>query len=104
MKIDMNQIIKISIWVLVGLIVIYIIYSIIKAKKNSKKEPPASILDIDIDGVLDDRTFEFGFEKEDTIVMEQVKEEKPKKKTSEKKATKKSTTTKTTTKKETKKK
>lgn len=100
MKIDTKLIIYISILFVAGLLLIYLIYTIIKAKKNAKKEPPASILDIDVDGVLDDKTFEFGFEKEDTIVMEQVKEETPKKKTT----TKKTTTKKTTTKKETKKK
>lgn len=95
MKIDKDLIIMISIGVVALIIIIMIISSIIKTRKEAKKGPSASILDIDIEGVDEDKTFEFGYEKEDTVVMPQVKEEKPKKKT---------TTKKSTTKKETKKK
>ena len=92
MKIDKDMIIMIIIGVVALIIVIMVLSSIIKSRKEAKNRPSSSILDIDIDGVDEDKTFEFGYEKEDTIVMEQVKEEKPKKKpTTKKKTTKKET-------------
>ena len=98
MKIDKDLIIMISIGLVAFIIIVMVLSSIIKSRKEAKKGPSSSILDIDIDGVDEDKTFEFGYEKEDTIVMEQVKEEKPKKKPAKK------TTKKSDTKKETKKK
>ena len=109
-NIDIDLIIKIGVIALVGIIVLLIIISIIKSKLNKTKGPSTSILDVDLDGVtgFEDRTFEYGYEKEDTVIMEPVEEEKEtrtEKKTTTKKATTKKTTTKKTTKKtETKKK
>lgn len=107
MNIDMDLVIKIGVIALVCIVVLLIVISIIKAKLNTKKEPPASILDVDLDGVpgSDERTFDYGYEKEDTVVMAPVesKEEiKPtKKSTAKKTTTKKASTKKTTTKKTT---
>lgn len=104
MNLSTDQIIGIIIAVVVGLLLIIVISSIIKAKRNAKKELPKSILDVDIDGVeeFSDKTFEYGFEKEDTIVMKQVEETEKKdtkKTTAKKNSTKRTSTKKTTTKK-----
>ncbi|MBO6244562.1 MAG: hypothetical protein J6O41_08425 [Clostridia bacterium] len=84
---------KIIIGVCVGvclLILILVISTIIKIKKQSD-EKPLSILDVDLNGVpaSEDRTFDYGYEKEDTVVMNPVKTE-----TDEKEEKKKETKTK----------
>ena len=67
------------------IIVIAIVNSI---KNKNKVEDTSSILDIDIDGVVDS-SFDYGFEKEDTVVMEPVEDIKKPKKNPVKKTSKK---------------
>lgn len=96
--------IGIGIGVLAVILTIIMIIKNIKSKSNT--EIPSSILDIDISGV-EDKAFEYGYEKEDTIIMPKVEEKTPEitkevkeeKKTATKKksTTKKKTTTKKTT-------
>ena len=70
------------------LCLITVISIIINYIKNNKVvEEKKSILDVDIDGVVES-DFTYGYEKEDTVVMKPVEKEKPKKKTT-KKSTKK---------------
>lgn len=82
---------KYSLYICIGLGVfaLFIIISLITSniKRNKKVEPSKSILDVDIDGVVEG-DFTYGYEKEDTVVMKPVEKEKPKKKTT-KKSTKK---------------
>mgnify|MGYP000628903532 CR=1 FL=1 len=72
---DSKIIIGIAIVVLI--IVIIIIGIISKNKKNKNKEPEASILDVDEVGVPNTselKDFSYGYEKEETIVMNPVTE------------------------------
>ena len=57
------------------LIVILLIERKIINKKPEQKK--SSILDVDIDGVVD-KDFEYGYEKEDTVVMKAVENTKKK--------------------------
>ena len=62
------------------------------AKYNIKaEEKKTSILDVDLDGVpeSDERNFDYGFEKEDTVVMKPVEKRTTKKSTAKKNTTKK---------------
>lgn len=77
MSFDNPIIIYIGIAALVLLIIFICVQ--IKRKRELGKEKPASILDVDINGVSSDRTFDYGYEKEDTIVMEKVTDDKNKK-------------------------
>ena len=73
---DSKIIIGIAIVVLI--IVIIIIGIISKNKKNKYKEPEASILDVDEVGVPNTselQDFSYGYEKEETIVMNPVTDE-----------------------------
>ena len=73
---DSKIIIGIAIVVLI--IVIIIIGIIFKNKKNKNKEPEASILDVDEVGVPNTselQDFSYGYEKEETIVMNPVTDE-----------------------------
>jgi hypothetical protein len=55
-----------------ALVLILAIILIVKSiKSKNKTEDTSSILDIDIDGVVDG-SFDYGYEKEDTIVMTPV--------------------------------
>ena len=59
-------------------VVIIIIGIISKNKKNKNKEPEASILDVDEVGVPNTselQDFSYGYEKEETIVMNPVTDE-----------------------------
>ena len=62
---------------IVVLILIIIICNIIKKQMEKNNEKPASILDVDLNGVpsSSDRSFDYGYEKEDTVVMEPIKKE-----------------------------
>ena len=68
-------------------IIIFILIIIVEKKILNKKpvEAKSSILDVDIDGVVD-KDFEYGYEKEDTVVMKPVEKNK---KNTKKKNTKK---------------
>ena len=60
------------------IIVFIIIMLISKSKKNKDKEPEASILDVDEVGVPNTselQDFSYGYEKEETIVMNPVTDE-----------------------------
>lgn len=97
MNIDIDLVVKIGVIFLVCIIVLLIVISIIKSKLNRTKEPLTSILDVDLNGVpsSSDMTFDYGYEKEDTVIMEPVeekKETKSKKKTTAKKTPKKTET------------
>ena len=73
---DNKKIIGIAIIVLI--IVIVIIAIISKSKKDKNKEPEASILDVDEVGVPNTselQDFSYGYEKEETIVMNPVTDE-----------------------------
>lgn len=52
-------------------IALFIIFAIIKSK-NKQKEPESSILDVDEIGVSNNQEFSYGYEKEETIVMDPV--------------------------------
>ena len=72
-----NKII-IGIAIIVLIIVIVIIAIISKSKKDKNKEPEASILDVDEVGVPNTselQDFSYGYEKEETIVMNPVTDE-----------------------------
>lgn len=72
-----NKII-IGITIIVLIIVIVIIAIISKSKKDKNKEPEASILDVDEVGVPNTselQDFSYGYEKEETIVMNSVTDE-----------------------------
>ncbi len=72
-----NKII-IGIAIIVLIIVIVIIAIISKSKKDKNKEPEASILDVDEIGVPNTselQDFSYGYEKEETIVMNPVTDE-----------------------------
>ena len=61
-----------------------IIISIILIKKSKKDdEESASILDIDAVGVPDSKDFSYGYEKEETIIMQPVEEPKKEEETKE---------------------
>lgn len=70
--------IMIGIAIIVLIIVIVIIAIISKSKKDKNKEPEASILDVDEVGVPNTselQDFSYGYEKEETIVMNPVTDE-----------------------------
>lgn len=72
-----NKII-IGIAIIVLIIVIVVIAIISKSKKDKNKEPEASILDVDEVGVPNTselQDFSYGYEKEETIVMNPVTDE-----------------------------
>lgn len=72
-----NKII-IGIAIIVLIIVIVIIAIISKSKKDKNKEPEASILDVDEVGVPNTselQDFSYGYEKEETIVINPVTDE-----------------------------
>lgn len=71
--------IYIGLGIIVLILVIFVIFKIVTKKAPEER---SSILDVDIDGVVDG-SFEYGYEKEDTIVMKPV--EKKKKETKKKK-------------------
>lgn len=71
-----------GLYIYIGIgIIIFIIILIIERKIMNKKpeEKKSSILDVSIDGVID-KDFEYGYEKEDTVVMKPIEEEPKKKK------------------------
>lgn len=69
----MNSLILIGIIVGVILVISIIIIVIISKNKNKTKEVPASILDVQNIGVsTSDQEFSYGYEKEETIVMDPV--------------------------------
>ena len=78
-----NIIEKYGLYICIGLallVVLVFIFSIIGNKKKKRNnEDNSSILDINIDGVVDS-DFEYGYEKQDTVVMKPVKKEDKKKK------------------------
>ena len=78
MDLDTNTIVIIGVAVGVFLILLFVIMSIVKSKREAKKEPATSILDVALDGISgdDDRTFNYGFEKQDTVVMNPIEEKK----------------------------
>ena len=68
-------------YIFIGLgviIAIIIILLIFKPKKEKVEEDNSSILDINIDGVVD-KDFNYGYSKEETVVMKPVKKSKKKK-------------------------
>ena len=74
----LNNKIIIGIAIVVLIIVFIIIVLISKNKKNKNKEPEASILDVDEVGVPNTselQDFSYGYEKEETIVMNPVTDE-----------------------------
>ena len=75
---DYGLYICIGLGILCLIIVISIIINYIK--NNKVVEEKKSILDVDIDGVVES-DFTYGYEKEDTVVMKPVKEETKKKTT-----------------------
>ena len=75
---DIDSNLALYICIAIGVIlVIIIICSIIKKRRN-KDDSPMSILNVDFNGVasLDDKTFNYGYEKENTVVMKTIEEEK----------------------------
>ena len=69
----------ISIYIVVAVFValIMMIVIIVKLKnRNKNTEIPTSILDVDTVGVSETKDFSYGYEKEETIVMNPVNEEK----------------------------
>lgn len=69
----MSSLIIIGIIVAVILIVAIILIVLLSKKKNNAKETPASILDIQNIGVsTNNQEFSYGYEKEETIVMQPV--------------------------------
>ena len=70
----MNNIIFIPIIIIALIVIAFIIYLITNSKNN--KEPSASILDVNEVGVPSSAEFSYGYEKEETIVMNPVTEEK----------------------------
>lgn len=76
-----------GLYIYIGIAIIIFILIIIIEKKIINKKPEekkSSILDVSIDGVVD-KDFEYGFEKEDTIVMKPVEKETKKKNKNKKK-------------------
>lgn len=82
----LNNKIIIGIAIAVLIIVFIIIVLISKNKKNKNKEPEASILDVDEVGVPNTselQDFSYGYEKEETIVMNPVTDKTDNKEESE---------------------
>ncbi len=82
----LNNKIIIGIAIVVLIIVFIIIVLISKNKKNKNKEPEASILDVDEVGVPNTselQDFSYGYEKEETIVMNPVTDKTDNKEESE---------------------
>ena len=73
--------IYIGIGIILLIIILLIERKIINKKPEQKK---SSILDVDIDGVVD-KDFEYGYEKEDTVVMKPVQKDNDNKKKNTKK-------------------
>ncbi len=73
-----------SIYIIIGVIVLILIISIIaliSSNKNKESESEASILDIEEVGVpnsSETKDFSYGYEKEETIVMNPISEEEKK--------------------------
>ena len=65
-------------------LIVVLIIIIDHIKNNKVEEEKKSILDVDIDGVVEG-DFTYGYEKEDTVVMKPVKKENKKKNTNKKK-------------------
>lgn len=70
----MNYIILIPVIIIAIIIIAFVIYLVTNSKKE--KETPASILDVNEVGVPSSSEFSYGYEKEETIVMNPVTEEK----------------------------
>lgn len=70
----MNYIILIPVVIIALIIIAFVIYLVANSKKE--KETPASILDVNEVGVPSSSEFSYGYEKEETIVMNPVTEEK----------------------------
>ena len=70
--------IYIAIGVIIAIIIILIIFRDKKVK--AVEEVSSSILDVNIDGVID-KDFDYGYEKEDTVIMKRksLKDKKKKK-------------------------
>ncbi len=63
--------------VAIVILVIFLIIFFLKKKNNIEKETPASILDVNDIGVSENNhEFSYGYEKEETIVMQPVNTEK----------------------------
>ena len=58
--------------IIFGVILLLIIVAFIIIRKKSKKEPSSSILDVNLNGVDDRQEFNYGYEKEDTQVINPV--------------------------------
>ena len=72
---DYGLYIYIGLGILLFLLIIILIFS---RKNKTVDEVSSSILDVDIDGVID-KDFDYGYEKEDTIVMKPIEPKKSKK-------------------------
>ena len=74
-----------SLYIYIGLeiiIILVIVLIVIKSKKKKiVEEEKSSILDVNIEGVVD-KDFEYGYEKEDTVIIkpEEIKKAKKSKK------------------------
>lgn len=71
----MSNILMIIPFAIIALLIIIVIIVLLKRSKKDD-EIPASILDVDKVGVSDNNEFSYGYEKEETIVMQPVSEEK----------------------------
>lgn len=73
---NIQSIIIIALAVLVLLVLVILIIDILKKNKKTSNEPPVSILDVDLNGVqpMEDRTFDYGYEKEDTVYMNPIEQ------------------------------
>lgn len=65
-------------------LIVVLIIIINHVKNNKVEEEKKSILDVDIDGVVEG-DFTYGYEKEDTVVMKPVEKDNKKKSTNKKK-------------------
>ena len=72
----MNFSLLIPIIIILVIIIVVVIILLANSKKN--KEEDISILDINEVGVSNDSDFSYGYEKEETIVMKPIEEEKNK--------------------------
>ena len=78
-----NIIEEYGLYICIGLallvLLVFIILIVRNRKHKKKSENNSSILDINIDGVVD-KDFEYGYEKEDTFVMKPVQKDNDNKK------------------------
>lgn len=69
----MSSLVLISIIVAIVIIIAIILIVLLSKKKNKNSETPASILDVENIGVsTNNQEFSYGYEKEETIVMQPV--------------------------------